>query len=512
MFSESDFLYKPEDYRNCILWDKVRPSQWKDPEWQLRNSVRTADQLQKVIKLNCHQQNEIERVIRIMRGHGKEPMRITPYYASLINKDPFHPKLLPGEKSAKRIDPIFWQSVPTPANLLFPNTGREGSMAEEKRSYGAAYQRYPNRVALFVAENTSCASYCVHCQRAKSLDGSVDVNLNEIKKGLFYISYNKNIDEVLVTGGDALRISHDLLRFVLEELSRIEHLRVIRIATRVPVVLPMAVNEEILELIRSASNKHSKNIKKYVYFMTHINHYQEITKDLLSASELIRDFGFSIRNQTVLLNHVNDYFKTLAETFRRMLWIGIHPYYLLQCHKERGIVHFITPIQIGKLYMKHLQGWISGVARPDYACNIEGGGGKVLLMPSGHDTLNLGTDIEQKISDSFATVHTWDGRELNNYEALGRTTLEEFAGAEDIMNKFIGRKGAFLPKLIIVDAQGNRIETTNRTKLPRLKNIKIAELLNYSVEKDDLPLNNPHIITSELNKMYAVSEYKKKNL
>ncbi|MBK8883282.1 MAG: hypothetical protein IPN67_13115 [Bacteroidales bacterium] len=90
--------------------------------------------------------------------------------------------------------------------------------------------------------------------------------------------------------------------------------------------------------------------------MTHINHFHEITFDLFRAIKKIRDFGFTVRNQTVLLNHVNDNFSILAETFRRMFWIGVHPYYLLQCHKEKGIVHFITPVQVGKIFMKNLQG------------------------------------------------------------------------------------------------------------------------------------------------------------
>jgi L-lysine 2,3-aminomutase len=135
---------------------------------------------------------------------------------------------------------------------MFPDAGVEGAMSEGSRSYGAAYQRYPNRVALFVAENTSCASYCVHCQRAKSLDTTADVNSLEVDRGLFYIGYNRNINEVLVTGGDALMISFRRLKYILGELSRIPHLRVIRIATRVPVVLPMLITDELLEMIRKS--------------------------------------------------------------------------------------------------------------------------------------------------------------------------------------------------------------------------------------------------------------------
>lgn len=507
MKSEDDIFYKPRPFNTIELWKDVTKDQWKDVNWQLKNSIRTVDQLEKIVQLTELQKAEIERTLKTMKSEGREPFRMTPYYASLMQADPFNPQMLVGEKSKKRLDPIFWQSVPTPANLLFPDTGVEGAMREETRSYGATYQRYPNRVALLVAENTSCASYCVHCQRAKLSGCSVDVDMTQINKGLFYIGFNKNIDEVLVTGGDALMISRARLQYVLEELSRIPHLRVIRIASRVPVVMPMGITDELLALIRASSNKYNNGIDKHVYFMTHINHYQEITEDLAEAVRKINRHGFTIRNQTVLLNHVNDYFKTLAETFRRMSWVGVHPYYLLQCHKEKGIVHFITPIQIGKIYMKHMQGWLSGVSIPKYAVNIEGGGGKVLLMPSGYDNLNLEIKIDSKISDSYATVSTWDEKELRRYEALGRTSYEEFVEGVKIMDAFIGRKGVFLPKLIIVDKQGNHVKTTNRTKLPKFEKIKKRKLLEYEAYINDMPLTNPSEIKDVLDYKFKNSRY-----
>jgi lysine 2,3-aminomutase len=505
---QENIFFEPRDYKSIELWKDVKESEWNDPNWQMKNAIRTVGQLKKVIKLSEFQESEIRRTLNTLQAEGKEALRITPYYATLMQYDVFNPVMMNGEKAEKRLDPVFWQSVPTPANLLFPDTGAEGAMNEGSRSYGAAYQRYPNRVALFVAENTSCASYCVHCQRAKSLDSTVDVSLIEINKALFYIGYNKNINEVLVTGGDALMVGKKRLAYVLEELSRIPHIRSIRIATRVPVVMPMAVTDEILELINVSVNKYNETgVDKYVYIMTHVNHYQEITKDFSECIKRIRKHGFTIRNQTVFLNHVNDNYKTLAETFRRMLWVGVHPYYLLQCHKEKGIVHFISPIQIGKIYMKHLQGWMSGVTVPKYAVNVEGGGGKVLLMPSGYDIFNSEVNVDEKISESFATISTWDGRELFKYEALGRSSREEYKEAVKIMDDFIGRKGAFLPKVIIVDKNGNHIETTNRTKLPKIDKFKKSELLNYEANANDMPLTNPAKITKKLNSMFDESKY-----
>ncbi len=503
---EENFLYQPRKYNTIELWKDVTEDEWNDPLWQRKNSIRSVDQLKRVIKLNRHQEEAIGETIDMLGKEGKEAFRITPYYASLMQEDPFNPVFI-RDLSKKKLDPVFWQSVPTPANLLFPDAGAEGAMSEGSRSFGAAYQRYPNRVALFVAENTSCASYCVHCQRAKSLDSTVDVNINEINKGLFYIGWNRNINEVLVTGGDALMISRKLLSYVLEELSKIKHLRVIRIATRVPVVLPMAITDGLLELINTSANRFNEGIEKYVYFMTHINHYQEVTEDLRQAVRKIRNHGFTVRNQTVLLNHVNDNYSILAETFRRMFWVGVHPYYLLQCHREKGIVHFITPIQVGKIFMKHLQGWISGITVPRYAANIEGGGGKVLLMPSGHDTLNSDINIDGKISESFATVNTWDNKKIVRYEALGRASREEYDEAVRIMDTFIGRKGVFLPRIIIVDEKGNHLETTNRTKLPVFEKSKKARLLDYELFDSEMPLTNPMDATGILEAEFARSAF-----
>jgi lysine 2,3-aminomutase len=501
-----DFLYHPRKFNTIPLWKDVTAGQWNDPSWQRKNSVRTVDQLKEVIKLSDHQEAGIRRTLDTLRKEGKEPLRITPYYASLMQEDPFNPTFF-GEASKKKLDPIFWQSVPTPANLLFPDAGVEGAMSEGSRSYGAVYQRYPNRVALFVAENTSCASYCVHCQRAKSLDTTADVSIMEVDKGLFYIGYNSNINEVLVTGGDALMISQKRLKYILEELSRIPHLRAIRIATRVPVVLPMLITDELLEMIKVSANRYSKGVDKYVYFMTHINHFQELTEDLAVAVKRITSHSFTIRNQTVLLNHVNDTYRVLAETFRRMFWVGVHPYYLLQCHKERGIVHFITPIQVGKIYMKHLQGWISGITMPRYAANIEGGGGKVLLMPSGHDTLNEEASIDDKISESYANVFTWDHKKIVKYEALGRATREEFDRAVKVMDDFIGKKGAFLPRIIIIDKKGNHQETTNRTKLPTFERTRKSTLLGYELFSHDMPLTNPADAYDQIEEAFMKSKF-----
>ena len=502
----SDYLFKPRDYRSIELFKNVTEQEWIDPNWQLKNSIKDVETLSKVILLNEHQKKTIKYTLDEMKKQGKEPMRITPYYSTLMPDNPFFPEYSSDTAPKNMVDPVFWQSVPTPAHLLFPQAGVEQSMAESERSFGAFYQRYPNRGALFVCENTSCATFCTHCQRTKSLDTTNAITSTDLNKGLYYLSKNSNINEVLVTGGDALRTSRKKLEYVISELCNIPHIHCIRIATRMPVVLPMAVTDEFLDKIDNIVNKSLKGKRKNIYFMTHINHYNEITEDLVECVSKIKKHGYSIKNQTVFLNHVNADFYTLAETFRRMWWAGVTPYYLLQCHNEKGLTHFIAPVHLGKYLTRHLHGWISGTCRPTYSANLEGGGGKVTLTPSGYDIYDEIKEVERKSSKTAVTVHTWDDKIIKGYEALGRATKEEYVKSRNIMDKFLGRPSIFKPAVIIVDENGNPLRTTRR-RLPDLTNEIKADLLKYNKEKDGMPITNPTKIKDLLDSGFKKSKF-----
>ncbi len=503
-----DYTYKPRHYNDIELFKNTSAEEWNDPAWQLKNSIKDVATLSRVITLNDNQKSEIENTLKEMKAQGKEPMRITPYYASLISQNPFFPEYTDTPAPKNTVDPIFWQSVPTPAHLLFPDAGIEQSMSESERSYGAFYQRYPNRGALFVCENTSCASFCTHCQRTKSLDKTSSITSTDIDKGLYYLRKNTNINEVLVTGGDALRTSRQRLEHVLSELCKIPNIHCIRIATRVPVVLPMAVTDEFLDKIDNIVRTSYQGEQKNIYFMTHINHFNEITEDLVACVAKIKNHGYNLRNQTVFLNHVNADFYTLAETFRRMWWAGVEPYYLLQCHNEKGLAHFIAPVHLGKFLTRHLHGWISGTCRPTYSANLEGGGGKVTLTPSGYDIFDGIKEVERKSSKAAVTVHTWDDKIIKNYEALGRATKEQYVKSRKVMDKFIGRPNIFKPAVIIVDDEGSPKRTTRR-RLPELTNEIKADLLKYNKEAEGMPITNPAVIKAELDMGFNKLKYNK---
>lgn len=505
----TDYLFKPRDYTSLALFKDVTEQQWNDPAWQLKNSIKDVDALSQVITLTEHQKNSIRATLAEMKKQGKEPMRITPYYATLMPDNPFSPEYADGSAPANMVDPIFWQSVPTPAHMLFPKAGVEQSMAEAERSYGAFYQRYPNRGALFVCENTSCASFCTHCQRTKSLDTTSRITSTDIDKGLYYLSKNTNIGEVLITGGDALRTSLERLEYVLSALCKMPNIHCIRLATRVPVVLPQAITDQLLDKIDAILHNSLNGARKNIYFMTHINHFNEITEELAACVARLKKHGYLIRNQTVFLNHVNADFYSLAETFRRMWWAGVEPYYLLQCHNEKGLTHFIAPVHLGKYLTRHLHGWISGTCRPTYSANLEGGGGKVTLSPSGYDVFDGIKEAERKSSKTAVTVHTWDDKIIKGYEALGRATKEEYVNSRYVMDRFLGRPGIFKPAVIIIDENGNPVRTTRR-RLPELTNAIKADLLKYEKEKDGMPITNPAEIHGILDEGFKTSKFPNK--
>lgn len=159
--------------------------------------------------------------------------------------------------------------------------------------------------------------------------------------------------------------------------------------------------------------------------------------------------------------------------------------------------------------MKNLQGWISGMMRPTYAANVEGGGGKIVLMPSTHHTLGEEMDIEDKIGPARVYIQTWDKRDFHNYEALGRTSEKEYEESVSKMDDFIGRSGVFKPCLMIFDDDGNYIRTTNHDILPKYSNSEKAEMFEYGIWKNDMPITNPHLLADELDKMYYAQKAKK---
>ncbi len=305
--------------------------------------------LAKVLDLTEQEKSDIDKCLHSFR------MAITPYYASLIK---------PGDKN----DPVRRQSVPS----IEETAPCEFDLSDPLNELGDSpvphiVHRYPDRVLFLVTYK--CSMYCRHCTRRRTV-GEEDriITGKETKCALDYIREHPEIRDVLISGGDPLVMSTEKLESIISGLRAIPHVDIIRIGTRVPVVMPMRITDELLAML-----------KKYqpIWINTHFNHPNEITPDSARACAAIVDAGIPLGNQSVLLRGVNDNVETMKKLLLGLVHMRVRPYYLYQCDLSRGISHFRTKVETGIDIMHHLTGYISGYAVPKYVIDAPGGGGKI---------------------------------------------------------------------------------------------------------------------------------------
>ena len=337
--------------------DKISVVEWKDYQWQLKNSIRTIEAFENFmgIRFSSKERRELEETVK------KFPLNITPYYASLIEKENF------------RNDPIFKQAFPNPAELKVCTYDMKDPLHEDKDSpVKGITHRYPDRV-LFLISNR-CAMYCRHCTRKRKVGDSEYIPSKEqIQSGIDYIKNNCHIRDVLLSGGDALMLPDDYLDWILTELQKIPHVEVIRIGTRTPVVLPYRITDELVAMLK----KHHP-----LWINTHFNHPRELTPSAKEALRKLADAGIPLGNQSVLLAGVNDCPQIMKKLNQKLVKNRVRPYYLFQCDLSEGLTHFRTSVGKGIEIMESLIGHTSGFAVPTFVIDAPGGGGKIPVMPN----------------------------------------------------------------------------------------------------------------------------------
>ncbi|MFA7383657.1 MAG: KamA family radical SAM protein [Desulfurivibrionaceae bacterium] len=320
------------------------------PPWQrlLTRSITTPEQLGRHFG---HDFSVLAPVIE------QFPMRINPYYLGLIKA--------PG-------DPLWRQAVPDPRELD-DRVCLVDPLDEENRSpVENLVHTYPDR-ALFLVTN-QCAMYCRFCTRKRKVGTPrMLVNRGIMQEAFAYLRKNKQIRDVLVSGGDPLLLSDETLVWLLDNLRAIPSVQIIRIGSRVPCTLPMRVTTRLAAIL-----------KRYhpLYLNTHFNHPDEITPEAAKACARLAGAGIPLGNQTVLLRGVNDNAATITELMHRLLMIRVKPYYLFQGDMTRGANHFRTRVETGLEIMRTLIGHTSGLAVPTFAVDAPGGGGKIPLSPN----------------------------------------------------------------------------------------------------------------------------------
>jgi lysine 2,3-aminomutase len=332
-------------------------SNWKDWRWQLKHAVNDIETFKKLSGIQFSKSEEKKILVTTERF----PLRITPYYLSLIDVEDY------------KNDPIFKQSFPDPLELSLKKFDMADPLHEESDSpVEGITHRYPDRVLMMVSN--MCSMYCRHCTRKRKV-GDIDYipSKKVIQKGIQYIKNTPQVRDVLLSGGDPFMLSDDFLDWILAEITSIPHVEMVRIGTRMPVVLPYRVTDDLITVL-----------KKYqpLYINSHFNHPREMTASAREAIKKLADAGFPLGNQSVLLSGVNDCPRIFKRLTHLLLQNRIRPYYIYQCDMSEGLSHFRTPIGKGIEIIESLRGHTSGLAVPTYVIDAPGGGGKIPITPN----------------------------------------------------------------------------------------------------------------------------------
>jgi lysine 2,3-aminomutase len=270
-------------------------------------------------------------------------------------------------------DPVRLQYVPQARELENTPDELNDPIGDEAHSpVPGIVHRYPDRV-LFKAAN-ACAVYCRYCFRRGMLKpGAKGLTPEEMNSAFDYIRSHKDIWEVILTGGDPLILSARKLEELLDTLCAIDHVKVIRIHSRVPIADSGRITPSVLKAL---------NRNKPIYIVVHINHENEITPAVEKTFSDLRAAGCTLLSQSVLLKNVNDNAQTLENLFRRLITLKVKPYYLHHPDLAPGTSHFRLSIEEGQNIMRALRGRVSGICLPEYMLDIPGGHGKVPLTPN----------------------------------------------------------------------------------------------------------------------------------
>lgn len=325
---------------------------WNDWKWQLRHSFTSIEDLRKIMHLTE------KEVLAINNLKGRLPLRVTPYFASLIYK-------------TKSSHPLRRNVIPVVEELLVSSSEHSDPLHENSFSpVKGIVHRYPDRILFTVTQ--VCSNYCRYCTRSHSVGKLDKLGRSDYEKAFNYIANHKEIRDVLISGGDPLTLTDEVLDYILYNIRKIKHVEIIRIGTRVPVVLPQRITDGLINTLR-----------KYhpLFISLHFSHPLEITEECAAACNKLADGGFPLGSQTVLLKGINDNVQTMKELMHKLLMIRVRPYYLYQCDLIPGSGHFRTTVSKGLEIIKGLRGFTSGYAIPTYVIDAPGGGGKIPLLP-----------------------------------------------------------------------------------------------------------------------------------
>ncbi|HET7215479.1 MAG TPA: lysine 2,3-aminomutase [Terriglobia bacterium] len=347
-------LTQPRSREQINQWRHATAEQWADWKWQLKNRIDNAAMLAEVFPLTADEAAAARNSAQMFR------LGITPHYSTLV--DPDDPAC-----------PIRLQVMPRSAEMSVAPYEMSDPLHEDVDSpVPGLTHRYPDRVLLVITHE--CALYCRYCTRRRIVGDHEGNDPKLLLAALEYIRQHTEIRDVLISGGDPLGLSDAVLENVISRLRSIKHVEIIRIGTRIPVVMPQRLTPALLAMLR-----------KYhpIWLNTHFNHPFELRpQETRDAMERLVDAGIPTGNQTVLLRGVNDCPVIMRSLVHELVKLRCRPYYIYNCDLSEGLSHFRTPVSTGLAIMESLYGHTSGYAVPTFVVDAPGGGGKIPLMPN----------------------------------------------------------------------------------------------------------------------------------
>ncbi|MDR2861651.1 MAG: KamA family radical SAM protein [Syntrophobacterales bacterium] len=317
------------------IWGTVSQKDWESWHWQFSHRLSDVTRLPRRIWQN----EDAETIAGVVKHY---PFLVTPYYLSLCGN----------------AAPVMAQCIPRKEELDNHDSLSPDPLQEERfMPVAGLIHRYDDRCLILT--NHICAVHCRHCNRKRFWARQTTASLteNRLKQMIDYIGRQKGIREVILSGGDPLAMPDGKLDALLGALRSISHVEILRIGTRMPVVMPMRITKSLCRILK----RH-----RPLWLNTQFNHHAEITADAAKACEMVLASGVPISNQSVLLKKVNDSFTVMRDLVYGLQRIGVRPYYLFQCEPVLGAGHFQVDIQQGKHIMEEIWRKCSGLCQPAY--------------------------------------------------------------------------------------------------------------------------------------------------
>ena len=326
-----------------------------------------------------------QRMDEIGKVAQRYALALTADLAELIDRDDSH-------------DPIARQFVPISAELgTKPQEGADPIGDEAHSPVPGIVHRYPDRVLLMPTH--LCAVYCRFCFRREMVGRKRSLKRSELAAAMAYIRDHQEVWEVILSGGDPLILSSRRLKAIVDELAGLDHVKVIRLHTRVPVADPQRVTPVLVRALKATG--------KATYVALHVNHARELGPKARAACARLVDAGIPMLSQTVLLRGVNDDTASLGELMRSLVECRVKPYYLHHGDLAPGTAHWRTSIEQGQSIMRSMRGRLSGLCQPTYVLDIPGGHGKSPIGPNYISPGSDGARCQYEVEDFKGRRHSY---------------------------------------------------------------------------------------------------------